>query len=381
MILKNPKDLISSNRLDIGFKIYYLLNKDDSNEVYSSHLGPITSFKYIEFDDPKKNSLEKFVQTFNEVNKSIKCNGFDYSKSSLIPLSKDGSILNGSHRIASLIYNKCDKIECVVMENQKPLNYNYVFFRRLGVKNSYIEKAVLTLLNYTNKCFVAVIWPTASDNLDFIEKKLKEIIYVKRVSFNFLGLCNFVSQIYPDEQWLGNVENNFKGSKVKAINCYKKNRDTIIIFFNSKKSDHTFLKNNIRDNFKIGKHSIHICDHANESLNIAKIVLNNGVEVVYNNFDLLSDKNLFVSSSKKYLIKLPSSLGYIPLNKSELTFDYSVMFNDNLFFGYNSSDKLKINFKSLFLSQSNILTLKLKVLLNQSIIYKFIKKNIYGFWR
>ena len=97
------------------------------------------------------------------------------------------------------------------------------------------------------------------------------------------------------------------------------------------------------------------------------------------NWQFLS--NIFVSSSKKYSIKLPSSLGYIPLNKSELTFDYSVLFNDNLFFGYDSSHKLKINVKSLFLSQCNILTLKLRVLLNQSIIYKFLKKTIYGFWR
>ena len=125
----DPKKLISPNRLDLIYKIIFLRNMNKrSNYATKCYLEHIRSFsfgKYFEPGNSDKNNAKDFLRVFKEIDKDIQINGFD-SRKSLIPLANDGTILNGSHRIASsIVRNK--KVSCIKLSCD-PCIYNYNFF-------------------------------------------------------------------------------------------------------------------------------------------------------------------------------------------------------------------------------------------------------------
>ena len=74
--------------------------------------------------DKKKNNINKYVKSFQDTYEDMKQNGFDNRKS-IIPLSKNGSIANGSHRVASAIYLN-GKVDCVNIKTEDHI-YDYRF--------------------------------------------------------------------------------------------------------------------------------------------------------------------------------------------------------------------------------------------------------------
>ena len=74
-----------------------------TKDIYKEHIRAFSLGKFIEPANDNKKSFEKFVNDFNETFEDIKKNGFDNCKT-LIPLSKNGSIANGAHRVASAIF-------------------------------------------------------------------------------------------------------------------------------------------------------------------------------------------------------------------------------------------------------------------------------------
>ena len=107
--------LLTHTRFDIAFKLLYLEMKDGgalfAKEFYKEHIRAFSLGSFIEPGNEEKNSIEKFFGEFDKTFENIKANGFDSSKA-LVPLSKNSSIANGSHRVASAIYLG-KNIECV----------------------------------------------------------------------------------------------------------------------------------------------------------------------------------------------------------------------------------------------------------------------------
>lgn len=94
-----------------------------------------------------------------------------------------------------------------------------------------------------------------------------------------------LSQIYYGEEWLGNVENNFKGSQGKLVECFKNFEPVRVIAFQADNLEEVIeIKEKIRDIFKIGKHSVHITDTKEEAIRVARIVFNNN-SIHFLNYD------------------------------------------------------------------------------------------------
>ena len=83
-----------------------------------------------------------------------------------------------------------------------------------------------------------------------------------------------MSQIYYGEEWLGNVKNHFRGANAKLIECFKTFDEFNVIAFEAENLEDVLkIKNNIRELFGVGKHSIHITDTKDETLRVAKLFL------------------------------------------------------------------------------------------------------------
>ena len=315
-------DLLTSSRLDIAFKMLFLdlyhLNQEYAIEIYSEHLRAATGGTYTEFGNDDKNSLDKFIKIFFQIHEGLKA-GFN-NKESLIPVSKNGGILNGSHRIASAIL--LSKKVCSVAIDHPPEIQNYEFFLKRNVDVWLIEKAVNKFIEYSNNTYLAIIWPSAEGS-DLREKSINmfpNVIYRKNIEFTPNGGKNLISQVYKGEKWVGSVKDNFKGALNKASWCFSgsNNHATVVAFQSRSLPSVIKIKEEIRSLFGIGKHSIHVTDSNIEAVTLSKMLFND------NSIHFLNHANLCnYSSTEKKIKTLTRCIENTKLNKDEILVDGS----------------------------------------------------------
>lgn len=270
------KLLLTHTRFDLAFKLLYIemLEKDVAfaNYVYKEHIRAFSLGSYQEPGQEDKSSIERFYSTFNEIFADIKSKGFDSSKS-LIPLSENGSIANGAHRVASAIYlNK--EIASVKIDTNDHI-YDYRFFYKRNVAIELLDVAATKFVEYADNVHIAFIWPAAHGHDQQVENVIPNIVYRKDVKLAPNGAHNLLSQIYLGEPWLGSVENNFSGSKGKLAECFKTFGPVRVVAFLAPSLDEVIvIKEKVRNIFDVGKHSIHITDTKEEAVRLARVIFN-----------------------------------------------------------------------------------------------------------
>ena len=101
--------LITPERIDLMAKWIYIyhreknLNMESARELYMHHIEAFSNGTFIEPGTEDKNSIEKYFDEFDRIIDSVKENGFDEAVS-LVPVGKDGVLLDGSHRCAACAY-------------------------------------------------------------------------------------------------------------------------------------------------------------------------------------------------------------------------------------------------------------------------------------
>lgn len=272
----NAIELLHSTRLDIAFKLIFLrMARYDisfSRDIYVDHIRALSLGTFTEPGNESKDSINKYILTFNEVLNDIKRNNFDSSKT-LIPLSKNGSIANGSHRVASAIFLE-QKVTCVGIYTSDHI-YDYKFFYERNVSSDTLDIVATTFTEFSSNVHIAFLWPVAVGCDEEIERIIPNIVYRKNITLNLNGAHNLLSQVYFGEEWLGGVDNNFSGCQHKLIECFKSLGALKIIAFQSESlNDVLIIKERIRALFNVGKHSIHITDTKAEAVRAARIVFN-----------------------------------------------------------------------------------------------------------
>ena len=275
MLLK-AKNLLTTNRIDVIFKILHLkLNKfgahKGSRKIYDNHISIITNGLFKEEGSNKK-SLNEYVLEFKNILNSFNEKGYDKTISK-IPLATDGTISNGSHRLATSIFLNIHEVE-VELTNVKRHVYDYNFFIKRGLNIDIMDFVIYEYLNLTKDNFMAIVWPSANKKINYINL-FSDIIYEKRIKLNPLGAQNFVAQVYKEHDWVGDFKNGYGGAISKVRETFKNYSYLHLIFFKEQNFKNVInLKENLRQLFGIQKSSVHITDNDKETLEIGKIVLN-----------------------------------------------------------------------------------------------------------
>ena len=269
-------ELLTFNRFDLAFKILYLEMIENkvifSKKIYKDHIRAFSLGKFEEPGSLDKNSIDQYYQNFLKIFESIDLNDFS-SDQSLVPLSIDGSIANGSHRVASaIVTNKI--VDCIKLNASNHI-YDYSFFYKRGVPENFLDIAATKFVEYSSNVYIAIIWPSAVGCESEINKIIKNIIYKKNVKLDFQGAHNLISQIYYGEDWIGSEKDGFSGAKHKLVECFKTYNSVRVIAFKADNfNDVINTKQKIRDIFKIGKHSIHITDNKDEAIRVSRTLFN-----------------------------------------------------------------------------------------------------------
>ena len=276
-------NFLTVNRIDVIFKYLFLKLKDKSpqfaNKIYYDHIKIITNGLFKEKDN-FKSSYEDFLNGFLKLDENIKKQGFN-SEISRIPLSIDGSIINGAHRLASSLYHGVKVDTCNT--GNKSHNYNYEFFKVRGLQDHILEYGILNYLELTKNNHLAIIWPSANKKIKYLDF-FQEIIFDKKIQLNSNGAQNFVAQVYKDQKWIGGFKEGYSGAITKVAEAFNNFDEIHFIFFKSDSlKEANLIKNELRKLFKIGKASIHITDTDKETIGLGKLILNPNSEEFLNN--------------------------------------------------------------------------------------------------
>ena len=319
--IKASKLLIYA-RFDLAFKLLYLEMKDKdvdfAKEIYAEHIRAFSLGKFTEPGNKEKNSLYKFEEEFHNIFKDIENNGFDNSKT-LIPLSSDNCALNGAHRISSAIYLK-KEVDCVSIDRKSDI-YDYKYFYNRNVSTEMLDVAATKFVEYAENLYIAFLWPTAQGHDEDIETIIPNIVYRKEIILNQNGAHNLLSQIYYGEEWLGSIENDFRGSQGKLVECFRNYDPIRVIAFQANSLDEVLnIKDKVRKIFNVGKHSIHITDTKEEAIRVARMVFNDNA-IHFLNY---AKPNKYLSTHQK-IDKFKAFIQKNELNLNDMVLDSGII--------------------------------------------------------
>ena len=296
-------ELLTPQRFDLFAKLFYIRNRENNKEqalrVYIEHIKAFNP-DFCEPGRDDKISLDDFIIVFDNLIKHFKCHDFD-SEKSLIPVSEDGIILDGAHRVAALAYwgKKVKIIRFKGVVSKGAFDYNYFKFR--GLSSSISDLIATEIFNWITGVHVACFWPRMGGVREK-EKALKIIeafahpYFIKKVTLSLPTLVELIANVYGHQDWVGNETNGFLGAKDKARRCYATNKTIWFVFFSADNLNKVLeIKEQIRELFVYEKDSIHITDNDAETKQLVQLVLSEGEE------------NIIVSS-KSYLMSLKDSL-------------------------------------------------------------------------
>ena len=174
--------------------------------------------------------------------------------------------------------------------------YDYKFFYDRNVSAEILDLVATRFVEYADNMHIVFLWPTAKGHDKEIENIIPNIVYRKEMVLTPNGAHNLLSQTYYGEEWLGNVENDFKGAKSKLAECFKSFDPVRVVAFQADGLDEAFkIKNKIRVLFNVGKHSVHITDTKEEAARVARVIFNNN-SVHFLNY---AKPNIYISTHKK----------------------------------------------------------------------------------
>jgi len=313
------------------------INSDFGLRLYKEHLRVWNGFK--EWNQPKKNTFEKFKTTFDKILDSIKRDGFDGNKSK-INIDSNNNLLNGAHRsVACALYNKEAKFH-VANQKHGQLNCGYKMFQKKGLTSGFLDAAALQLCRMNKNSFVVCLFPAGKGKDAAVEKILTkncEIAYKKIVHLNSRGAFNLLQQAYWDEPLM----NTNKNITTKAKRCFT-NDDLLRVYL--VQIDNLELakecKRQIREIYKIKHDSVHINDTHQQGLTLARALfndnsihfMNNSRKTHYPNF--IEQKNYF----KDWISKKRLDIEDYCVSSSSVLSAYGLRQGNDLDYLHNSEE-------------------------------------------
>jgi len=151
--------------------------------------------------------------------------------------------------------------------------------------------------------YLLFIFPICKDKWKKIDNIIKsknvKIVDVKRLNLTSIGKFNLIKNLYHNEKWLGNENNNFNGLYYKLKSCFNHNDKNVLVYsVISTKTEILILKKQIRDLCGIGNHSIHTTDNKKDFELLSKYYWNDNT-IKFLNLIKESKKKNFNSLFKK----------------------------------------------------------------------------------
>lgn len=349
-------NLITYNRFDLMAKLLYIkygyyMNIPFHKNLYLAHIKTFNNF----WEHPgTKTNKEDFIKRFNNLIADMEKNGFN-NKYPII-VGNNNVLINGSHRLMCSYY--FNNNPCVIEENKAGCTvYNYDYFRNRNkywkknknniysdLNEQYMDRIALEYMINKKNTIIIYIYPIANEilynknelynNLLNIVNKYGNLYYKKDITSTGLGLQNIIKELYRGEKWIGGLFPNSTGGKYDVCKSNNKleQKSTLFIIDMNQLSLKLLvnLKEELRLLFGLHKHSLHIPDSHNDSLRIAKSLLNKNTIDFYNKTNLSNIDNNVKEELSKIFNDLDTNNTYIesgltlPIKKTQIINESSI---------------------------------------------------------
>ena len=271
--------LLKQRRFDLIFKYLYIKNPCDYHkEAYLENIRAFNNFQEDSSNGFQKRSPLDFINTFDALKETIKKHGFDASLGK-IPLSKEGYVIDGSHRLSI-----CSALTLEVETEECPLHaiWDYSFFKKRGMDESVMDYGALEYVKLNPHAYIVnlmpVVCPQEDDKVISILEKYGFVYYKKDVWITYNGLVNIkkisYGSFWEKGSWIGTPENMFSGAQNHAIHSMGKNPLRAFVFVSENLENVVAAKKEIRDIYNIGNFSCHINDTHDEAVQLAETYFN-----------------------------------------------------------------------------------------------------------
>ena len=282
----DARRLVCPQRFDLYSILLYIDHKvkgvrDNSYalSVYKDRTLTITGFKMSEPGNDNKSSFNDYIKTLDKLIEDTRLDRFDISRT-LIPVDRNYVLIDGAHRTSCAAY---------FGKQVKVLRFLDIDHTRMSsewFKNAYIPEYALDAMaleacNWHTDLFMLFLWPKAflqPDVLckayDMIRKRFV-VVYKKEQQMSYTAIRNLMIQIYGHMDWVGNIDNDFASTFVKADEVWADNGMCSFIMIKAPSCKFVSdIKNKIRDMFGIGLASIHSTDTMEETRIAADAIFN-----------------------------------------------------------------------------------------------------------
>ena len=278
-IFDSPIDLLVPERLDVAAKhVYarYHAEKRKSNwgkVVYINHILTINGgIERGEIERFSKIGMDDFINSYQGVLASIKSRGFDATETTL-PVSNNGVLMNGAHRLAACIYYK-KPVTAEICEAHEALNYNYNYFYQRGINQDVLDFTVLEYALLRSDCYVLLVWPVAEKHMPKVRQLVAQsakLVCEKKIEITRKQMAlNIVNQVYMDEPW---INKGHRSGESKANYCFQSGNAAYIMCVQSNAAI-TELKDQVRISAGIGNHSAYSTDNKKETIRLLQLFFN-----------------------------------------------------------------------------------------------------------
>ena len=308
-MIKDPIKNLSSSRFDLGAKLLYgrtYLSGTQQGwpfEVYKEHIRVFNNFVET---DKLKIGIKQFVSVFESLISSMWDEGFNSDFA--IPVSQNDIIEDGAHRLSAAILTS--KAVTVKSVSKDPCNYNYQYFRDRGLQENYLDAMALEFIRWKSSLRLLIFYPSVTvpgefEEKDFLEKEV-DVFYCKEIYAKATDGKHFIQEIYREEPWVGGHKDGFKGARRKAKGCFSKDGVLRVYLIEpNQNTDLVSLKEKLRANYNLGKHSVHSTDTYDETKYLGNILFNNNtLELIRLNQVYLSKWNRVLFDELNDLIAL-----------------------------------------------------------------------------
>jgi len=312
------KSLLTYHRWDIIIKYVYIKyfhlycqhypNKHHSDymtapelkwfrDLYLDHLKVLNGGYEVKtyFQSKEKHTLGEFLNDFHNLYFSIKKNGFDSKYP--IPISHEGTILNGAHRIAvSTLFRltiPVEKVKTTVKLDLPPGAFNnrlkykmptsnpnnvipgltqeqqdFVLREYVQLKNKKL-RFVIIFNNYTHHAHETYL-------NTYLEKKSYKIIYQKNIQLSSYGTFNFIRHLYFQEPKVNITWKTSQAYFAAYANKFPEQFTSRVILVESSNFANlspSGARDKVHLRERLGsQHALHVTDNPMETLRMANLI-------------------------------------------------------------------------------------------------------------
>ncbi len=278
-----PAKFFNSKRFDLTAKYIYVkhremgIESDWARRLYSQHIKAFNGYR--EPDGSGKEGEKAFIDSFDAMIDSVRTKGFDENMS-MVPVTHGGDLIEGSHRVAACMYHGVP-VKTLGFSFDT-WAYPYGFFLERGLPKNLCDAIACEHCKLKENTYLALLFPSAvgrDEEVRAILQRYGSIFYEKEVHLFNNGPLLLMTQIYKNENWLGDISNNFGGARLKARECFRSTSPLRVFLIET--DDPQRLKDakeEIRAIYRISNHSVHINDTHEETVRVSQLLFNeNGI--------------------------------------------------------------------------------------------------------